>query len=183
TDTEGRKTTVAYDGADAVSETLATESQVSSVTQYDAYGNPIRGSGELSSAGNLLQNSGFEKGAGVSNWTLIQSDAKGSMTFDSTQSAPGTLGGSGSVKLTSEANSTVKGYSSVTQRVDVEPETTYTFSAWIKTSGMTNADALLIGRLQDANAKDITDAGVWQSNRATSIKKNGGWVKRQLTFK
>ncbi|EGC8271653.1 RHS repeat-associated core domain-containing protein [Listeria monocytogenes] len=183
TDTEGRKTTVTYDGADAVSETLATESQVSSVTQYDAYGNPIRGSGELSSAGNLLQNSGFEKGAGVSNWTLIQSDAKGSMTFDSTQSAPGTLGGSGSVKLTSEANSTVKGYSSVTQRVDVEPETTYTFSAWIKTSGMTNADAILIGRLQDANAKDITDAGVWQSNRATSIKKNGGWVKRQLTFK
>ncbi|HAA6943523.1 TPA_asm: hypothetical protein GHI60_15615, partial [Listeria monocytogenes] len=83
----------------------------------------------------------------------------------------------------SEANSTVKGYSSVTQRVDVEPETTYTFSAWIKTSGMTNADAILIGRLQDANAKDITDAGVWQSNRATSIKKNGGWVKRQLTFK
>ncbi|MBC8829998.1 hypothetical protein IAI13_27125, partial [Escherichia coli] len=66
---------------------------------------------------------------------------------------------------------------------DVEPETTYTFSAWIKTSGMTNADALLIGRLQDANAKDITDAGVWQSNRATSIKKNGDWVKRQLTFK
>lgn len=48
---------------------------------------------------------------------------------------------------------------------------------------MTNADALLIGRLQDANAKDITDAGVWQSNRATSIKKNGDWVKRQLTFK
>ncbi|WP_149807788.1 hypothetical protein, partial [Listeria monocytogenes] len=105
-DTEGRKTKVSEDGAEAVSETVATEARVCSVRQYDAYGNPIRGSGELSSAGNLLQNSGFDKGAGVSNWTLIQSDAKGSMTFDSTQSAPGTLGGSGSVKLTSEANST-----------------------------------------------------------------------------
>ncbi|WP_088810262.1 MULTISPECIES: DNRLRE domain-containing protein [unclassified Listeria] len=183
TDTEGRKTTVAYDGADAVSETLATEAQVSSVTQYDSYGNPIRGSGELSSGGNLVQNSGFEKGTSLSNWTLIQSNAKGGITFDNTQMAPGALGGSGSVKVTSEALTTDKGYSAATQRVDVDPETTYTFSAWTKTSGMTNADGLLIARLQDANAKDVTDGSVWQSNRPTSIKNNSGWVKRQLTFK
>ncbi|MBC2254423.1 RHS repeat-associated core domain-containing protein [Listeria ivanovii] len=183
TDTEGRETTIAYDGTDAVSETIATESQVSSVTQYDGYGNPIRGSGELASGGNLVQNSGFENGTSLSNWRLVQWSAKGSMTVDTTQSAPGALGGTGSVKLTSEALTTDKGYSAAIQSVDVEPETTYTLSAWTKTSGMTNADGILIGRLQDANAKDITDGSVWQSNRPTSIKNNGNWVKRQLTFK
>lgn len=183
TDTEGRKTTVAYDGADAVSETLATEGQVSSVTQYDAYGNPVRGSGELSSGGNLLQNSGFEKESNLANWTLLQSGAKGGLAFDGTQMAPGALGGSGALKVTSEALTTEKGYSAATQRVDVEPSTTYTFSAWTKTSAMTNADGILIVRMQDANAKDITDGSVWQSNRPTSIKNNSGWVKRQVTFK
>ncbi|WP_163655848.1 DNRLRE domain-containing protein [Listeria sp. PSOL-1] len=182
TDTEGRKTSVVYDGADAVSETLKTEAPTSSVTQYDAYGNAIRGSGELASGTNLLQNSGFEQGD-LTSWTMVQTKAKGGITYDAAEHAPGALGGSGSVKITSEALTTEKGYTSATQRVEVEPETTYTFSAWTKAADLNHTDGSLFVRLQDANGRDITDSGIWVSNRPTSLKKNSDWVKRQLTFK
>ncbi|EUJ33793.1 wall-associated protein [Listeria floridensis FSL S10-1187] len=183
TDTEGRKTTIAYDGADAVSETLKTESNRSSVTQYDAYGNAIRGSGELAAAENLVQNSGFEKGTALTGWAMTRVNATGGIGFDSTQQMNGALGGSGSIKVTSQASGADRGYIAAIQRVDVEPETTYTFSAWTKAEGMTKSDGILIARLQDANGKDITDGNAWQANRPTSLKYNSGWVRKQLTFK
>ncbi|MBC1521206.1 DNRLRE domain-containing protein [Listeria aquatica] len=181
TDTEGRKTTVAYDGADAVSETLQTEANRSSVTQYDAYGNAVRGSGELAAAHNLVKNSGFEEG--ITNWAKTEFNGKGTISHDASQSAPGALGGSGALKIVSEVSNTDRGYTSAIQWVDVEPETTYTFSAWTKAENMTKSDGMLIARKKDASGKDITDASVWVSNRPTSIKSNSGWVKRQFTFK
>ncbi|MBC1801551.1 RHS repeat protein [Listeria booriae] len=182
TDTENRETTTAYSGADAVSETIQTEANMSSVTQYDAYGNPISGSGDLSAAGNLLLNNGFEGGATLPNWKMLQSNTTGGLSFDSSEKGPGSLGGSGALKISSEGASTEKGYTAATQYVDVEPNTTYTLSATIKTSNMTNSDAFLMARLQTAASKDVTDGNVWNSNRAATMQGNRNWLKRQMTF-
>ncbi|MBC1943763.1 DNRLRE domain-containing protein [Listeria booriae] len=182
TDTENRETTTAYSGADAVSETIQTEANMSSVTQYDAYGNPISGSGDLSAAGNLLLNNGFEGGATLPNWKMLQSNTTGGLSFDSSEKGPGSLGGSGALKISSEGASTEKGYTAATQYVDVEPNTTYTLSATIKTANMTNSDAFLMARLQTAASKDVTDGNVWNSNRAATMQGNRNWLKRQMTF-
>ncbi|MBA3926359.1 DNRLRE domain-containing protein [Listeria rustica] len=182
TDTENRETTTAYSGADAVSETNQTEANMSSVTQYDAYGNPISGSGELSVAGNLVLNSGFESGTALANWKMIQSNATGGLSFDSAEKAPGILGGSGALKITSEGINAEKGYTAATQYIDVEPDTTYTLSASIKTANMSNSDVFPMVRAQTAAGKDVTDGTAWHSNRAASIQGNRGWLKRQVTF-
>ncbi|WP_239256133.1 DNRLRE domain-containing protein [Listeria ilorinensis] len=183
TDVEGKTTTVAYDGADAVSATLKTEGPLSSVAQYDSYGNVIRGSQELAASENLLQNGGFEDQ--LTGWKMSQfnSNSKGNISHDATTSTTGALGGKGSIKIEGEALTTGKAYTAAIQDVDVEPETTYTVSAYIKAENVKKADGMFTIRLMQADGKDVTDGTVWKDNRATSQQTNSNWTKRQFTFK
>ncbi|WP_429960276.1 DNRLRE domain-containing protein [Enterococcus sp. AZ012] len=182
TDTENRKTTTTYDGADALSETI-NDANTSSFTMYDRYGNILKESASLGTGENMVKNSGFESG-NTEEWYLSQDKtrAKGSMSIDTKERAPGSLSGKYAIKIHSEpANNDRKTHSStsIAQRFDVEPNTTYTLSADIKTANMKASQAFL--DVWFIKSDNQTGDG-WRNNRETAIQGNSDWVRRQVTF-
>ncbi|MBC1796930.1 hypothetical protein HCA55_09325 [Listeria booriae] len=182
TDTENKTTTVAYDDADAVSETNQSGGATSTVSQYDKYGNVIKGTAELSTANNILANPSFEKDLVATEWfSQVYQTATGTVAIDKTTSAPGGLSGAASLKITGK--STGRGFTAGKQIVELEPDATYTLSALIKTSDMKDTNVFFNVELHDATGKRVTDGEAWQNNRYSDIKSNRPWTKRQLTIK
>lgn len=182
TDTENKTTTVAYDDADAVSETDQSGGATSTVSQYDKYGNVIKGTAELSTANNILANPSFEKDLVATEWfSQVYQTATGTVAIDKTTSAPGGVSGAASLKITGK--STGRGFTAGKQIVELEPDSTYTLSALIKTSDMKDTNVFFNVELHDATGKRVTDGEGWQSNRYSDIKANRPWTKRQLTIK
>lgn len=182
TDTENKTTTVAYDDADAVSETNQSGGATSTVSQYDKYGNVIKGTAELSTANNILANPSFEKDLVATEWfSQVYQTATGTVAIDKTTSAPGGLSGAASLKITGK--STGRGFTAGKQIVELEPDATYTLSALIKTSDMKDTNVFFNVELHDAAGKRVTDGEAWQNNRYSDIKSNRPWTKRQLTIK
>ncbi|MDC2867247.1 carbohydrate binding domain-containing protein [Bacillus sp. BP-3] len=126
-----------YNGANAVSETDY-QAKTSSVTQYDSYGNPIRGSLELAPGGNLLRNSGFE--AAGDRWELRGWNDGGKNEIDRNVRAP-QLGQTSSLRMDTKGISDSWGATIASQKVDVEPNKPYILSGWIKTSDLVKASA------------------------------------------
>ncbi|EUJ41324.1 DNRLRE domain-containing protein, partial [Listeria rocourtiae] len=182
TDTENKTTTVAYDDADAVSETDQSGGATSTVSQYDKYGNVIKGTAELSTANNILANPSFEKDLVATEWfSQVYQTATGTVAMDKTTAAPGGVSGAASLKITGK--STGRGFTAGKQIVELEPDSTYTLSALIKTSDMKDTNVFFNVELQDATGKRVTDGEAWQSNRYSDLKANRPWTKRQLTIK
>ncbi|WP_430534930.1 DNRLRE domain-containing protein [Listeria rocourtiae] len=182
TDTENKTTTVAYDDADAVSETNQSGGATSTVSQYDKYGNVIKGTAELSTGTNILANPSFEKDLVATEWfSQVYQTATGTVAIDKTTSAPGGVSGAASLKITGK--STGRGFTAGKQIVELEPDSTYTLSALIKTSDMKDTNVFFNVELQDATGKRVTDGEAWQSNRYSDLKANRPWTKRQLTIK
>ncbi|MBC6315664.1 DNRLRE domain-containing protein [Listeria grandensis] len=182
TDTENKTTTVAYDDADAVSETNQSGGATSTVSQYDKYGNVIKGTSELSTATNILANPSFEKDLVATEWfSQVYQTATGTVAIDKTTSAPGGVSGAASLKITGK--STGRGFTAGKQIVELEPDATYTLSALIKTSDMKDTNVFFNVELHDATGKRVTDGEAWQNNRYSDIKANRPWTKRQLTIK
>lgn len=129
-DTEGNVTDIAYDGLDAVSETDQS-GKSSSAAVYDKYGNQIQSSKDLSASTNILKDGSFE--AQKSGWNLTASKDSGKISVIADKS--GVLSGSKALEVLSQSTSagTDHGYSSATQTVELEPNTTYTLSGKIKT--------------------------------------------------
>ena len=178
-DTENKETTIAYSGADALSET-DNASDTSNFTKYDQYGNSISQSASLSTGENMVKNSGFELGK-TTHWYLSQDrkKSKGDIYIDTDISDKSSLSGKHSVKVISESLTSDLGSTAAAQRFDVEPNTTYTLSADIKTGHMKNSQAFLDVWFIKSDNK-TSDGGT--NNRETAIRGNNGWVRRQLTF-
>ncbi|WP_373862740.1 DNRLRE domain-containing protein [Listeria newyorkensis] len=182
TDTENKTTTVAYDDADAVSETNQSGGATSTVSQYDNYGNVIKGTAELSTGTNILANPSFEKDLVATEWfSQVYQTASGTVAIDKTTAAPGGVSGAASLKITGK--STGRGFTAGKQIVELEPDATYTLSALIKTSDMKDTNVFFNVELHDATGKRVTDGEGWQNNRYSDIKANRPWTKRQLTIK
>ncbi len=105
----------------------------------------------------------------------------GTVAIDKTTAAPGGVSGAASLKITGK--STGRGFTAGKQIVELEPDSTYTLSALIKTSDMKDTNVFFNVELQDATGKRVTDGEAWQSNRYSDIKANRPWTKRQLTIK
>lgn len=181
TDTENKKTTIAYDGADAVSETDKTEANTSSYTAYDTYGNPAAESNDLIASENLLLNSGFEKET-LTDWTQTRStNNTGTISLEKGFGMNNALGGGKAVKVNGATQATERNSSAATQVVEVEPNTTYTLSSFIKTKDIQKSGVFLEILQMKADKKDIAE-NKWANNRPTEVAANTDWVKRQLTF-
>ena len=182
-DTENQKTTIAYDGADALSETI-NNAETSSFASYDQYGNILKESASLGTGENLILNSGFETGTSQGWYTWYnypgkKEDTKGSLAVSQIERAPGSLSGKHALKIVSEASGQAKAATAAAQRFDVEPNTTYTLSADIKTTDMKDSQAFLDVWLIQA---DNTTGEGWRNNRETAIQGNSDWIRRQVTF-
>jgi RHS repeat-associated protein len=177
TDNENRTTTVVYKDKDAVSVTDNT-SLTSSVSMHDAFGNITAESSDYATGYNLLKNAGMEEGNSTnlaSNWAVSSSQATG---FGYVESKVNKMGNS-SLYLTSTATSVNYGYTAASQIVQVQPNTTYTFSGFMKTGGIKNANVLLEVTERDANNNKIR----LNKNDYSKISATmGSWTKRQVTF-
>ncbi|MBC1316909.1 DNRLRE domain-containing protein [Listeria booriae] len=181
TGTQDQEISVAYDGADAVSETLESNSLASIFTQYNEYGSPIANSKILTTGENIIKNGGFEKALDSSEWFLQNfQTANGTISQDTANAAPGALSGGASLKV--NTISTGLGFTAGKQLVELEPDTKYTFSSYIKTANMKDTNVFFNVELQDDEGKRITDGEPWKNNRFSDIKSNRSWTKRQFTF-
>ncbi|MCU5517788.1 DNRLRE domain-containing protein [Bacillus wiedmannii] len=180
TDVEDRKTTIAYQQANAAVSETNHVSETAEVKQYDKFGNVIQTSKNIGVGGNLLKNPSFEMDT-LQNWTMVNKDSKGSMTKD-VEGAPGGLGGSGSLKLTAQITGASSwGYTAIAQEVEVEPNTNYTLTGMVKTT-LKNADAYFNVMFLDENGNP-TGGTDWFDHRSNNLKSENGWSNRQLTFK
>nr|WP_036076537.1 hypothetical protein [Listeria cornellensis] len=179
-DTSNNETTIAYDGQDAISETNQSGAATSSVSKYDQYGNEVQGSSALTTGDNLLKNAGFEKAFTATDWFTQNSVSVGNIIQDKKEVAPGGIGGGASIKVTTTSGA--KGFTAAKQLIELEPDTTYTVSGYIKTSDIRDASAFLNMELRDATGKQITDGTVWVNNRYSEIKADRSWTKRQFSF-
>ncbi|MFD3447575.1 DNRLRE domain-containing protein [Microbacteriaceae bacterium 4G12] len=185
-DTEGKSTTVTYDGASAVSATTqASEASqagmTSSVTKYDDKGNPIAESKALAMGTNLMRNAGFEDTINAGNLGTIQVADNGTVTQDMSVHAPGALGGKASLKVVSKAKDTSWGYIIGAQDVYVNPNQTYTLSGWLKADSLKNASAFFNIVLLDEKGNTI--ASPYRDNRYSKLTGTKDWTERQLTFR
>ncbi|MFO3790191.1 DNRLRE domain-containing protein [Bacillus mojavensis] len=173
-DTEGNVTDIAYDGLDAVSETDQS-GKSSSAAVYDKYGNQIQSSKELSASTNILKDGSFE--AQKSGWNLTASKDSGKISVIADKS--GVLSGSKALEVLSQSTSagTDHGYSSATQTVELEPNTTYTLSGKIKTD-LAKSRAYFNIDLRDKDQKRIQ----WIHNEYSALAGKNDWTKRQITF-
>ncbi|EJQ78680.1 YD repeat (Two copies) [Bacillus toyonensis] len=186
TDTEGKTTTVTYDGTNAVSATTKGNEtnqagNTSSVTKYSAKGNPVAGSSELAMATNLMRNAGFESPVNAGNLGVLQGADDGTISQDTSVSAPGALGGKASLKVVSKAKDTSWGYIIGAQDVFVDPNQTYTLSGWVKTDNLKNASAFFNIVLLDGNGNPV--ASPYRDNRYSKLTGTKEWTERQLTFR
>lgn len=179
TDTENRATTISYDDTNAVSE-VDTTAKTASMSTYDKYGNVIESSGDLSTANNLINNSGFEKSLG-SEWASLSKNDSGSFSIADNH-APGSF--SGSKVLQVKPNRSVsttdgqQGFIAATQVLNVQPNASYTLSALIKAESLENASAFLNVEILDVNGKHLN----WASNRFNQVTGNSKWKERQVSF-
>ncbi|MGK4096203.1 DNRLRE domain-containing protein [Bacillus altitudinis] len=173
-DTEGDITDIAYDGLDAVSETDQS-GNMSSASIYDSYGNLVQTSKELAAGASILKNGSFEDT--LTGWKLTASKDGGKLA--QTAGKSGALSGSRVLEISSQSTTegTELGYSSATQEVTLEPNTTYTLSGKIKTE-LTKARAFFNIDLRDTNNKRIQ----WISNGYSTLSGKNDWTKRQVTF-
>ncbi|PGZ99563.1 wall-associated protein, partial [Bacillus pseudomycoides] len=173
TDTESKETSVTYNGANAVSKTDY-QAQTSSVTQYDPYGNPIRGSLELVPGANLLRNPGYE--AGGERWELRGWNDGGKNEVDGTIRAP-ELGQVSSLRMETKANNGDWGATIASQKVPVDPKRPYIFSGWIKTNRLEKASAYFHIVEIDENGNRV---GEIFSNYHSKVNGTTDWTKRQV---
>ncbi|WP_020059920.1 DNRLRE domain-containing protein [Bacillus sp. 123MFChir2] len=172
TDTENKTASVTYNGANAVSETDY-KAQTSSVTQYDSYGNPIRGSLELAPGGNLMRNPGFE--AGGDHWELRGWNDGGKNEIDRNVRAP-QLGQTSSLRMDTKGINDSWGATIASQKVDVEPNKPYILSGWIKTSGLEKAGAHFYVIQLDEHGNHVGTI----SNNHSKVSGTTDWTKRQV---
>ncbi len=173
-DTEDRKTTIAYDGLNPVSETDQS-GKVSSISKYNEFGNIIESSELIGAANNLLVNNSFEDE--TASWSILRNNDTGSMTID-TNTANG-LNGEKTLKLNVASSSPKNehGYVAATQEFSVKPNTTYTLSGKVKTD-LSKASAFFNVFFLDNLNKEISYA----DNRYSKLAGKRSWTDRQVTF-
>ncbi|PEM49507.1 DNRLRE domain-containing protein [Bacillus wiedmannii] len=171
-DTENKEIVVTYNGTNAVSET-DTQAKTSSVTQYDKYGNSIRGSMELATGGNLIRNPGFEEGG--KHWTLRGWNDDGKNEIDRTTRVP-QLGQTSALRMDTKAINNDWGATIASQKVAVEPNKTYTLSGWVKTNSLVKSGAYfhVIQRDEKGNHLKVN------SNYHSKVNGTTDWTKRQI---
>ncbi|MGU3397280.1 DNRLRE domain-containing protein [Priestia sp. D51] len=179
-DSEDHATTVAYDNTNAVSETDQS-TETSSMSIYDAYGNVIKNSEELSSATNLLANPSFEDSIGTE-WSKMNNKDTGAFSAISMQ-APGSFSGEKVLSISPQRKSGLaegeQSYIAAVQTLDIEPNQTYTLSGLIKGQNLKNATAFFNYRLLNASGQPAGSG----SNRFNKVTGDTKWKERQLTFK
>ncbi|MCS1351879.1 DNRLRE domain-containing protein [Mechercharimyces sp. CAU 1602] len=124
----------------------------------------------------LLKNSGFEGGLVPTNWVAKTYYDDGFAEMDAVTK----YSGNHALKVVTRSTSEKLGYAGATQELYVAPNTTYTFSAMIKTKDLIKANAFL-------NVKQMTSTGKtasagWSDNRYSELSGTQDWTRRQFTF-
>lgn len=179
TDNEGDKTTVAYKAANTEVSVTDQAAHTASVTQHDQYGNPTETSKDIGTGENLLQNPSFELDT-VEKWTQVAHNNQGALAKD-TVPAPGGLGGTSSLKITTKASNNDWGYIAAIQDVTLEPNATYTLSGMLKTALSPGIGAFFNVQLLKEDGSAV-DGGGWNDNRYNKLQgeKNGQIAKLPL---
>ncbi|MEW4211594.1 DNRLRE domain-containing protein [Priestia megaterium] len=182
TDSEGHESTVSYNDTNAVSETDQ-KAKTASVTNYDSYGNVIESSDDLAPATNLVENPSFENALGTE-WTKASNSDDGSLSESTPTTTPsGSFWGSNVLKIQPNRKTDLsegqQSYVAATQKINVQPNKTYTLSGLLKADNLQNADAFFNVYEFDANGKGTP----LQSNRFAKITGNTKWKERQMSFK
>ncbi|MED3085626.1 DNRLRE domain-containing protein [Bacillus toyonensis] len=180
TDNEGRETTVAYKAANTEVSVTDQSSHTASVIQHDQYGNPTETSKDMGTGENLLQNPSFELNT-LEKWVQFTHYNQGTMAKD-TVSAPGGLGGSSSLKITTKTSTNDWGYIAATQDVTLEPNATYTLSGMLKTALSPGVGAFFNVQLLKEDGSAV-EGGGWNDNRYNKLQGEKDWTNRQVTFK
>ncbi|MFF2879155.1 DNRLRE domain-containing protein [Gottfriedia sp. NPDC057991] len=146
----------------------------SSANVYDtATGNLISASSEISVSNNLLSNPGMEHTT-LDGWGFANNNSTGTHTLDTNQFHSGKQ--SERIDISS-ANATF-GYHALTQSIIVKPDTTYTFSAYIKSNDIKNSRAFL--NIGETNTEDSTV--LWYNNKYYPVKGTADWSRREISF-
>lgn len=167
--------TAAYDGLLEVS--ANDPSKTSAVTEYDAFGNVIQSSKEMSVAFNQLSNGGFEESATAhTGWTARPSSGNTGTAVISTAGAKQNR----AITLASKPPSTIVNgtlsYMAVTQDIPVEENTLYTLSGLLKTANLQGRAFFNIQVMSPAGNQ-------WIDNRYHYLSgTTSDWTERQLSF-
>ncbi|QHJ71349.1 DNRLRE domain-containing protein [Planococcus halotolerans] len=172
--------TTAYDGVLAV--TSNDPSKTSAITEYDAHGNVIRSSKELSVAFNLLQNGGFEENA--TSYTGWKYSAGGGDTGTIALTTSG-VKQQRALTITPQPSSTLPMGSlsslSAIQTVQAEEFTLYTLSGLLKTSNL-GGRAFFNIRFKGTKTDGTSYHIGWKDNRYHYLTGTNPWTERQLSF-
>ncbi|KML07875.1 DNRLRE domain-containing protein [Rossellomorea marisflavi] len=172
--------TTAFDGLLEVSSN--DPSKTSAVSEYDAFGNVIRSTKEMSVAFNQLRNGGFEESSSTyAGWTLRNGGGDLGTAALTTSGAKQMRAITLTPKPLDTLTSGALSYVSVTQDVFVEENTLYTLSGLIKTNklgGRAFFNIQVTGK--DSNGASFTK---WIDNRYHYLTgTNTEWTERQLSF-
>lgn len=173
TDALKKTYTTAYDGSLAVASN--DPSKTSAVTEYDAHGNVVRSSKEMSVAFNQLKNGGFEDSTTMyTGWTLINSANNTGTAAITTSGAKQNRAVTLTPKPTGGLAPGTLSFTTVAQDIPVKENTVYTLSGLIKTANLQGRAYFNV---------HFVGTTIYADNRYHYLSgTNDVWTERQLSF-